>query len=143
MPIVPRFGVELVDRRAQTLEGLGVVELALHEADALEQLLPRLVAELGAGVLLDRVVDDLGEVLVLPVATGEADQGEPRGQQTAVGEVVYRRHELFARQVAGDAEDHQGTGPGDPAQTAILGIAEGIVTRCDLYDHVLLCRLEE
>ena len=51
-----------------------VAEVALHEPEALGQLLPDLLAELGAGVLLDRVVHDLGEVLVDPVPAGVPDQ---------------------------------------------------------------------
>ena len=43
--------VELVDGLAQAPERVGVVELARDEADALQQLLPRLLAELGARVL--------------------------------------------------------------------------------------------
>ena len=70
--------VELVDRLAQASERIGVVELARDESDALQQLLPRLLAELGARVLLDGVVHDLGEVLVLPVAAGEPDEREAR-----------------------------------------------------------------
>jgi hypothetical protein len=88
--------VELLDGGAELLEGLVVDELALDEAHALGELLPDLLAEGGAGVLLDGVVDLLGEVLVRPVAPGEADQREARGQQAAVGQVVDGRHQLLA-----------------------------------------------
>ena len=71
------------------------------------ELLPDLLAELGARVLLDRVVHDLREVLVVPVAAGEADEREAGRQQAAVREVVDRGHELLAGEVAGDAEDDQ------------------------------------
>ena len=64
--------VEVLDGLAQAPERLGVVELARDEADALQQLLPRLFAVLRAGMLLDGLVHDLGEVLVRPVASGEA-----------------------------------------------------------------------
>ena len=37
----------------------------------------------------------IGEVLVRPVSTGEPDQREARWQQTAVGQVIDRRHELL------------------------------------------------
>ncbi len=103
-----------------------VVELTRHEPEALGELLPDLLTELGAGVLLHRVVHDRREVLVGPVAPGEADQAEPRRQQPAVGQVVDRRHHLLARQVAGDAEQHQPARPGDARQPAVLGIAEGV-----------------
>jgi hypothetical protein len=51
--------VELLDRATQGVERRVVVEVARDEAEALGQLVPDLLAELGAGVLLDGVVDDL------------------------------------------------------------------------------------
>ena len=70
--------VELLDRAAQLVEGEVVVEVARDEPEPLGELPPDLLAELRAGVLLHRVVHDLGEVLVGPVAPGEADQAEAR-----------------------------------------------------------------
>ena len=70
--------VELLDGAPQRAEGDVVAEVALHEPEALGELAPHLLAELGAGVLADRVVHDLGEVLVGPVAAGVADQAEAR-----------------------------------------------------------------
>lgn len=75
------LGVEVVDGALELAERLGVVERALHEADALFELTPDVLVERGAGVFLDGVVDELGEVLVLPVATSEPDEREPRGQE--------------------------------------------------------------
>ena len=75
------FAVELVDGLRELLERRVVVEFALHEADALGELLPDVLAELGARVLLDRVVHDLLEVLVVPVAPGEPDEREPGGSR--------------------------------------------------------------
>ena len=118
--------VELLDGAAQLLEGLVVVEVAGHEPEALGELLPHLLAELRAGVLLDRVVHDLREVLVGPVTPGEADQAEAGRQQAAVGEVVDRRHDLLARQVAGHAEEHQAARPGDPGKAAVLRVAQRV-----------------
>ena len=118
------LGVELRHGLGEPVEGVVVGELAGHEPDPLGQLLPDGVAERGPRVLLDRVVGDLREVLVLPVPAGEADQGEARRQQPAVGQVVDGRHQLLAGQVAGDAEQDQhararrpggSAGPGDPA----------------------------
>ena len=121
--------VELLDRAAQAVERRVVVEVALDEADALGELVPDLLAELGAGVRLHRVVDDLGEVLVRPVAPGEADEAEAGRQQPAVREVVDRGHHLLARQVTGHAEEHQAAGPGDARQPAVLGVAQGVGQR--------------
>ena len=71
--------VELLDGAPELVERDVVVEVAGHEPEALGELPPDLLAELGAGVLLDRVVHDLGEVLVRPVAPGEPDQAKPGG----------------------------------------------------------------
>ncbi len=125
--------VELLDVGLQPLERLVVVELALHEADALRELLPHVLVERGAGVLLHRVVDDLREVLVVPVAPGEADQGEARRQQPAVGEVVHGRHELLAGQVPGHPEDDQRDGPAIRFSRRSGGIRSGLPLRGDLY----------
>ena len=66
------------------------------------------------------------EVLVGPVAAGEADQAEARRQQPAVGQVVDRRHHLLARQVAGHAEEHHAARAGDPGQPAVLRVAQRV-----------------
>ena len=50
------------------------------------------------------------EVLRTPVAPCEAGQREGGVEQTAVGEVVDGGQELFAREVAGDAEDDEAAG---------------------------------
>ena len=96
-----------------------VVEVAGDEPHALGELLPDLLAERRAGVLLHRVVDDLREVLVLPVAAGEPDEREARRQQTAVGQVVDGGHQLLAGQVARHAEDDQPGRPRDPREPAV------------------------
>ena len=49
----PALLVELVDGFAEPLERVVVVELALHEADALGELLPDRFIEWGPGVGLD------------------------------------------------------------------------------------------
>ena len=131
----PAFDVELVDGLAQAPERVGVAELAGDEPDALQQLLPRVLAELGARVVLDRVLDDLGEVLVLPVAAREAHQREARRQQSAIGEVVDGGHELLAGEVAGHAEDHQRARTGDAVEAVVFGVAQRIVSARDLHGH--------
>ena len=94
------LGLEGVHRLGQQVEGRRVVEDAGHEAEALGEGAPHVLAERRAGVLLDGLVDDLAEVLVGPVAPREADEREARRQQTPVGEVVDGRHELLAGEVA-------------------------------------------
>ena len=90
------LGVQLVQRLGELLERRVVVEGALHEPDPLGQPVPDLLAERGAGMLLDRVVDDLREILVGPVPPGEPDERERRRQQPAVGQVVDGGHQLLA-----------------------------------------------
>ena len=75
---------------------------------------------------------------VVPVAAGEPGEREARRQQAAVGQVVDRRHQLLAGQVAGDAEDHQTARPRDPRQPLVARVPQRVdVTRpsrrsCDL-----------
>jgi len=120
------FLIQVADRVGQPGEGLVVVELAADEADALQQLLPHLLAEGGAGMLGDGVMDDLGEVLILPVAPGETDQPEARRQQAAIGQVVDGRHQLLARQVTGHPEQHQDARSGDSGKTPVSMISQRI-----------------
>ena len=97
-----------------------------HKAEALRQLLPYLFAEGGACVLLTASCTILREVLVCPVATGEPDEREAWRQQTSVGKVVDRRHQLLARQVAGDAEDDEAARASDVREPPVLRIAERV-----------------
>ncbi len=106
--------VQLTERVTKFVEGLGVVERALYEPESFAQPLPDIFAERRPGVRPDRVVHDLAEVLVIPVAARETDEGEPGWQQPTVGEVVDRRHQLPASQIPGDAEDDQTAWSGDP-----------------------------
>ncbi|BAS17985.1 hypothetical protein AHiyo8_62880 [Arthrobacter sp. Hiyo8] len=59
--------VQFVQRGAEALERLVVVEFSLDEADALGELVPDGVVERGAGVRLDVLLDLVREVLVAPV----------------------------------------------------------------------------
>ena len=99
--------LEVLDRLGEQVEGRGVVESAWHETEPLGQVAPHALAERRPRVLLDRVVDDLAEVLVGPVAPREPDEREARREQPAVGQVVDRRHELLAGEVAGHPEEDQ------------------------------------
>ena len=124
--------VQLLDGLPQPVERVVVVEGALHEPDALGHLPPGGLPERRPGVLAHRVVHDLLEVLTRPVPTREARQREPRGQEPAVGQVVHGGHELLAREVAGDAEDHEPARPGDPGEPAVPRVAERVAVRADL-----------
>ena len=69
--------VEVGQGRGQGVERVVVVEAALDEPEALGEGVPHVLAERRARVRLHRVVHDLAEVLVGPVAPGEPDEGEP------------------------------------------------------------------
>src|SRR5699024_10101418 len=87
---------------------------------------------------LHRVMHDGGEVLVLPLAAGEADEGEPRGEETAVGEVVYGGQQLLAGEVARDAEDDERARSGDAIEAPVVGVAERVVAAMDGSWHGFL-----
>jgi len=118
--------VEFFDRLTQPREGVRVVERALHKPDALGKLLPRLLPERSARVLLDRIVDHLGEVLLVPIPprkTGERERGR---QQAPVGKVVHRGHELLAGEVARDAEHHEAARACDARQATIARVPQAV-----------------
>ena len=118
--------VQLADDLGEPLEGGGVVEGAGHEAQTAAQLLEDALLEAGAGVLGHGLLDVVGEVVVGPVATAVADEAEARREQPAVGEVVDRRQQLLAGEVAGDAEHHHGAGPGDQGQATVARIPQRV-----------------
>ncbi len=120
------LGVELVHGLGQPVECLVVGELAGYETHPLADLLPHLVPERGARVLFHRLVGQLREVLVLPVPAREADQREPRWQQPPVGQVVDRRQQLLARQVAGDAEHDEHARAGYPGNAPVADITQRV-----------------
>ena len=119
--------VERVQRLGQRRERRIVVETALYEAETFGQPVPDLLAERGAGVFFDGLVDDLTEVFVGPVPAGEPDQRERRRQQAPIGEVVDRRHQFLAGQVTGDAEDHHPARPGDARHPLVPLVPQRVV----------------
>jgi hypothetical protein len=118
--------VELLDRHRQRVEGARVAELARDEVHALRQVGPDLLAERRARVLLDRLVGDLPEVLVLPVAAGEAHQRETGRQQPPVGQVVDGGQQFLTGEVAGHAEQHEHARPGHPGDAFVARIAQRV-----------------
>jgi hypothetical protein len=120
---------QVAQRLGQPVEGLVVVERAGQELHRPAQPGPGRLEELGAGALLRRLAGERLEVAVAPVAPGEAEQREAGRQQPAVGQVVDRRDELLAGQVARDAEDDQRARVGDPRQPAVAGGAERVLGR--------------
>ena len=110
----------------QALEGLRIVEGALHEADAGGQLRPRRFLERRAAVRDDVLAHEILEMILGPVAAGEAGQPEARRQQAAVGQIVDGGKQFLARQIAGHAEDHDAARPRDARQAQIARIAQRI-----------------
>jgi len=68
------FLIEVLQRCGEFVERRVVVEAAVHEAQAVLQVAPYLFPERRPRSGFDRILHDPGEVLVLPVAPGEADQ---------------------------------------------------------------------
>ena len=118
--------IEFSDDLGQSLVGLRVAKVAGNEPDALGQLLPHLFTERRAGMFADGVVDDLGEVLILPVTPGKPHEGEAGRKQATVGKVIDGRHDLLAGKVACDAEEHHAAGSGNPGETLIKRIAQWV-----------------
>ncbi len=126
------LGVQLLQCLGQASERGVVVEGALYEAEPLRESVPDLLSEGCAGVLFHRIVDDLAEILVGPISSGETDKRERGGQQSAVAQVVDRRHQLLAGQIAGDAEDHDTAGARDPGHPLIALVAQRVTPVCHL-----------
>jgi hypothetical protein len=118
--------VEFLDRLAEPLKRRIVVERALHEPDALRELVPDRLIKRGPCVGLDGVLHLRGEVLVVPVPPAETDQREAGRQQAAVGQVIHGGHELFAGKVPRDSEEHKRGRSGNPVQPPVPRIPQGI-----------------
>ena len=71
-------------------------------------------------VLARRLLVVGAEIVVGPVAAGEADDGAFAGEVTAPGQVIRRGHELAMSQVARCAEEHDRTGFGHPGSRQCL-----------------------
>lgn len=106
----------------------GVIgEVAGHEPEALRELGPHVLAELGAGVLAHRVVDFFGEVLIAVVPAGETDQCERRREQSPIGQVVHGWHQLLAGQITGNTEYDQSARTRHARQSAVDRAAQRIL----------------
>ena len=110
----------------EAVEGVVVVEVALDELEALGEALPHVLVELGARAFVDSFAHVRLEVGLGPVAPPVADQREPARQKAAVGQIVDRRQQLLAGEVAGDPEDHHAGGPGDLGEAFVGGGAQRV-----------------
>jgi hypothetical protein len=79
-------------------------------------------------MLTNRIVNNLGKVLVRPLSSGKAHQSEARRKKSAVCEVVNGRHEFFSGKVACDSKDYERARTSDAIETTVVRIAKRIVT---------------
>ncbi|MPN33911.1 hypothetical protein SDC9_181403 [bioreactor metagenome] len=124
------LAIEPIKSLLEPDEGIRVVEGALDEVDAAHQLAPDLGAERRAGVLPNAGGQLLDELLFRPVAAGETDQSEARGERAVIGEVVDGRDELLTREIAGDSEEHEHTRTGQSRQPPVRTVEQRIRPRC-------------
>ncbi len=121
----------------ECVEGGIVGEVAGDEPETLGQLVPDIFPEFRARMLSHGVVDLLGEVLVGELPARKPDKREGGREQSAIGQVVDRRHQLLAGQVPCDTEDHQRAGPGHTRQPPIGGTAQRVRVRVLRLSHVV------
>jgi hypothetical protein len=105
--LLARVVVELVQRAAQAVVHVLVVEGARHVARLVEQRVQDLVVGLAPGELRHGLMGLLAELLVGQLRARDADELEALGQRPVRREVVERRQELAAGQVPRPAEDHE------------------------------------
>ena len=125
-----RLLVEHVERRAQRLVALGVVEVGGDVLDVLQQPVEHRVVGRAARELDDRLAALAREVVVALLAPGDADQLEALRQRALVREVVERGEQLAVREVAGGAEDDERGGRDRQAlepfdERVLLGLGGG------------------
>src|SRR5690606_36661297 len=96
----------LAERSSKALVGPRVAVLAADVSEALGEAAQRVGIGVGAPVrqFPSKVV---AEVVVVPFAAAEADEPQRAVEMTAGVEVVERRQELAAREVAGHVEDRE------------------------------------
>ena len=125
------LAIQLVDCLFEPFKCCIIVECSRDKSDSLGQLCPDILVELGTCVFLDRVVNDLHEVLVVPIASGEPDEREAGRQQATIGEVIDGGHEFLTRQVAGHAKDDETRGSGYPIE-AVVRLNSGVISTGDM-----------
>src|SRR5206468_3524234 len=102
--------VELAEQVVHLVLAARVREVGRDVVELGRELVPGLLPERVARVLLHRRLHVLPESVVVAVGARDADDCEARRQQAADGERVERRHELLVREVAGGAEDDERAG---------------------------------
>ena len=107
--------VELLDEVVELVLAARVREVGGDPVELRGELVPGVLPERVARVLLDGVLHVLPERVVVAVGARDADDREARRQQPANGQRVERGHDLLVRQVAGGAEDDERAGIRRPA----------------------------
>ena len=105
--VLPRALVEVAKDLVELRVDVVVVECARHVAHLVDQAVQHLRIGAATREPLDRLARHVPEVVVLLIATRDADHLEPLGQRAFVREVVKRRQQLPMSEVAGSAEDHE------------------------------------
>ncbi len=113
--------IELFELLAEAHEVRGVLELARHVVQAAREVGPHHVVDrLAARELADGLAHARAKLLFADVGQREADDRHARRQEARDGEVVERRDQLAARQVARGAEDDE-----DARRGGTLGLETG------------------
>src|SRR3954451_23259335 len=113
--------VKLAERVVELVLAAGVGEVGRNVVQLRRELVPGVLAERVARVLLDRRLHVLPKGVVVALRARDAHDCEARRQQAADGERIERRHQLLVGEVAGGAEDHERAGIGRPPQGKALG----------------------
>lgn len=79
-----------------------------------------------AAMLLHIFLDELTEMILRPITPCETGETEAWRQQAPVCEIVDRRQQFLASQIARDTEDHDRTWPGDAGKPQIPWVAQRI-----------------
>ena len=117
--------VELLEPLLELCVARGVVEGPGREDDVAGELGPEL-GEVGAAALRQRLLELGAEVVVGPVAAGEADDREFGRAGSPPRQVIQRRDELAVGQVAGRPEQHHRARLGHPGPRQRLSQRVGL-----------------
>jgi len=76
--------IELINDATKTVISIWVVKVAGNKSNTLGKLLPGLLPKWSSAVLSNRVVHNLGEVLIRPIPASESDECEARRQESTI-----------------------------------------------------------
>jgi hypothetical protein len=102
-----KLGVECHEALPKRVKGACVVERRGDVGEPLRERLPASLIKSVAGELLDRPTGALAEAPVIEAASARADDRVALRHKAVVGQVVQRRKQLAAGQIAGRPEEDQ------------------------------------